>query len=104
MSKEPMFSRQEIPIEAEPVKFAQSLFVLAILLLLVLSFVVEGIFSWVFLVSIPFAGYHAFTVHRTGYALGQNTVYTRDRNPIIHRIHVWGSIGYIGLALAVSLQ
>lgn len=93
--KKPLFSQREIPSEAEPVKFAQLLFVLAILLLLALNFVIEGIFSWVFPVSIPFAAYYAFTIHRTGYALGQHDVYTRDKNPIMYRAHLWGVIGYI---------
>jgi hypothetical protein len=101
MKKEPLFSRREIPPEAEPVKFAQSLFVFAILLLLALNFVIEGIFSWVFPVSIPFAGYYAFTIYRTGYVLHQNAVYHRERNPIIYNAFLWGAFGYIFVAILV---
>lgn len=98
-AKKPLlFSRPEIPAEAEPVKFAQSLFVLAILLLLALNFVIEGIFSWVYPVSIPLAGYYAFTIYKTGYALGRNTVYHRERNSIIYQAFLWGAIGYIFVA------
>lgn len=98
---EPLFSRQNIPSEAEPVKFAQSLFVLAILLLLVMSFVIEGIFSWVFPVSIPLVGYYAFTMHKTGYAISQHAVYHRDRNAIMYRVHLWAAVAYIFLASGV---
>lgn len=97
--KEPLFSKQEIPSEAEPVKFAQHLFLLAILLVLALNFVIEGMSSWLFPVSIPFAGYYAFTVYRTGYAIGQYAVYKRDKNPIMYKAHILGATGYIILAL-----
>lgn len=99
VEKQPLFSRREIPSEAEPVKLAQSLFMLAMLTLLALNLVIEGIFSWVYPVSMSFAGYYAFTIHRTGYALGQHTVYERDRDPIIYNAFLWGSIAYIFVAL-----
>jgi len=57
VKKEPLFSRQEVPPEAEPVKLAQHLFLLAILLVLALNFVIEGMSSWLFPISIPFAAY-----------------------------------------------
>lgn len=93
-----IFSAKEIPSEAEPVKFAQSLFVLTILALGLLNFVVEGIFAWIFPVSIPLAGYYAFTVHNTGYAIGRYEVYHRDRNPNMYRIHLLGAVGLMILA------
>ena len=94
-----IFSRQEIPKEAEPVKFAESLIVIAVLTLLGLNFVVKGIFSWVYPISIPLAGYYALTIYRTGYALGRNEVYSRDRNPIIYKAYLLGAIGYIFVAI-----
>lgn len=94
-NKKPLFAQRAIPLEAEPVKFAQSLFMLSILALLILNFVIDGVFSWVYPVSIPLAGYYAFTIHKTGYALGQHAVYHRERNPIIYKVFLWGTIGYI---------
>ena len=96
--KEPMFSVKEIPPEAEPVQFAQHLLLFSILSLLALNFFVEGIFSWLIPVSIPFVAYYALTVYRTGYAIGQHTIYNRDKNPIMYRAHILGAIGYIILA------
>ena len=93
-----MFSPQEIPPEAEPVKFAQSLFVLTVLALMALSFVIEGVFAWVFPVSIPLTGYYALTIHKTGYAVGRHEVYRRDRNPIAYNSHLWGAVGFMFLA------
>lgn len=97
--KAAFFSRREIPLEAEPVKFAESLIVLGMLMLLALNFVIEGIFSWIYPISIPLVGYYALTIYRTGYALGKHEVYHRDRNPIIYRCYLLGSIGYIFVAL-----
>lgn len=102
--KESFFSAQKIPPEAEPVQFAQHLIVFAILLLLFLSFFVDGIYSWLFPVSIPFVAYYGLTVYRTGYAIGQYTVYNRDKNPIMYRIHILGAFGYIILAFWVSVN
>lgn len=98
-----MFSQQEIPKEAELVKFAQSLFVLTILGLGLLNFVIEGIFSWIFPVSIPLAACYAFTVHRTGYALGRYDTYHRDSDPIIYNVHLWGAVGIAFLAFMASI-
>jgi len=71
---------------------------LAILLVLALNFVIEGMSSWLFPISIPFAAYYAFTVYRTGYAIGQHTVYNSDKNPITYKAHILVAIGYIILA------
>ena len=72
---------------------------IAVLTLLGLNFVVKGIFSWIYPVSIPLAGYYALTIYRTGYALGRNEVYSRDRNPIIYKTYLLGAIGYIFVAI-----
>ena len=96
--EKPLFSRTEIPSEAEPVQFAQSLFVLSLLGFFALSVVFDGTISWIFPVSIPFAGYYAYTIHRTGYAVGQNIFYSRDENPFIYNVHLAALIGYILLA------
>lgn len=84
-------------------KSAQSLLVLAVLLLLGLNFAVEGIFSWVFLITIPLAGYYALTMHRTGYALGENHVYQRNKNPFMYRVHFWSAIVLVFAALCSCL-
>lgn len=93
----PLFSAREIPPEAEPVKFAQSLFVLVCLLFLGLNFVYEDTFSWFMPVCIPLVGYYAFTIYKTGYALGQYYVYSREKNPIMYKVHLWGAIGFMFL-------
>ncbi|GGX70642.1 hypothetical protein [Saccharospirillum salsuginis] len=99
IKKQSLFSKREIPSEAEPVKSAQSLLVLAILSLLALNFVVDDVFSWIYPVSIPLAAYYAFTIHRTGYALGQHSVYSRGKNPIMYNVHLWGVLGYTLVAV-----
>lgn len=104
IKKQPLFAKQKLPPEAEPVRFAQHLFLFAILFLLALNFVIEGIFAWVFPVSIPFAGYYALMVHKTGYALGQHAVYTREKNPIMYKAHLWGVGGYMILALVTWIE
>ncbi|WP_147307670.1 hypothetical protein [Wenzhouxiangella sediminis] len=93
-----VFSVQEIPEEAEPVKFAQSLFVFVILALGALNFLIEGVFSWIFPVSIPLAGYYAIAVFRTGYAIGRYEVYHRDKNPNMYKVHLLGAVGLMILA------
>lgn len=93
-----MFSPKEIPSEAEPVKFAQSLFVLTILAMGPLNFVINGIFAWIFPISIPLAGYYAFTIHSTGYAIGRYDVHHRDRSPVLYNAHLWGAVGFMLLA------
>lgn len=97
--KAPFFSRREVPEEAKPVKFAELLIVLAILMLLALNTAIEGVSSWLFPVSIPFVAYYAWTIYKTGYAIGQHQVYQRDKNPLIYRAYLWGAIGFIFLAL-----
>ena len=99
IKKQAIFSPRKIPVEAEPVKFAQSLITGVILLLVALNFFIDGVFSWVFPVSIPLAGYYAFTIHKTGYALGQHTVYQRDKNPIMHKVFFWAAIVYMLVAM-----
>ena len=100
-----LFSQKEIPLEAEPVKSARLLFVFAALGLLALSFAVDGIFTWFYLISIPLAGYYALTIYRTGYALGQHdVVYQRNKNPFMYRVHLWSLIVYMFVALYLCLD
>lgn len=98
--KTPFVSKQEIPPEAEPVKFAQHLFLSAIVFVLALNFIVEGASTWLFPVSIPFAAYYAFSINKTGYAIGQHAVYSRDKNPLIFKAHMFGAICYMLVAFA----
>lgn len=98
------FSRKEIPAEAEPVKFAQSLFLLVLLSMLLLNFAVEGVFDWVFPISAALIGYYAWTMHRTGYAIGKHDIYHRDKTPLMFRMHFWGAVGFIFLALYAWLE
>ena len=93
------FSRVEIPDEAEPVNSAQSLLVLAILIVLLLSFAVEGAAAWLFPVAAAMGAYYALTIHQTGHALGRNAVYQRTRNPFMFRVHFWGAIVFVFAAL-----
>ena len=97
--KQSVFSKREIPSEAEPVKSAQSLLVLAILSLLALNFAVDDAFKWFYPASMPLFAYYAFTIHRTGYALGQYSVYSRDKNPFMYRVHLWSAVGFILVAV-----
>lgn len=82
-----LFSLEELPLEAKSVKAAQSLLVIAVLMLLALNFVIDGVFSWLAPVTVPLASYYALTIYRSGFALGRNEVYQRERNPLMFRVH-----------------
>lgn len=100
VEKEALFSfRKEISAEAEPVKSAQSLFLLVLLSMVLLSFAVDGVFDWVFLISALLIANYAWTMHRTGYAIGKHDVYHRDTTPFMFRVHFWGAIVAIGVFL-----
>ncbi|MFQ3262257.1 hypothetical protein [Reinekea sp.] len=98
-----LFSTDELPLEAKPVKAAQSLLVLVVLILLALNFVIEGIFSWLGPVTVPLVSYYALTIYRSGFALGRNEVYQREKNPLMFRAHFFGAIALVLAALGSML-
>lgn len=89
-----LFSKTEIPTEAKPVQAAQSYIVLAALGVLALNFAVEGAFTWLYPLLVPLCGYYAFTIFRTGYAVAKNSVYQRDKNPNMYKLHLLGAIAF----------
>lgn len=97
-------ARKGIPAEAEPVKSAQSLFLLVLLLMLLLNFAVEGVFDWVFPISAVLIAHYAWVMHRTGYAIGKHSVYQRDQHPVMFRVHFWGALLFVCIAIYAWLE
>jgi hypothetical protein len=99
-----LFSSQPLPEAAQPVKRAQSLLALAVLILLPLSLWVDDVFVWLYPVSIALAGYYAVVVYRTGYALGRHQVYAREQQPLGFYLHLVVALVYMVVATIAWLD
>jgi hypothetical protein len=101
--KKAMFSSQEIPEEAQPVKDAQNVMLFGLLGCLLLNILNISEFLFIYPVGSVLLIYMAFRIHQTGFAIARLDLYQREKNPLMFRVHFWGSLMIAGVFLIAWL-